>query len=85
MSEEPTTPDLVERVHVIQEAADRADFDTILQFYRRTRFGLSRTRTSRSRESMRYAIFGRSGTAVTRTSGLTRPGSLTSAAESFWG
>jgi ketosteroid isomerase-like protein len=33
MQEESTTPDLVERVGVILEAADRADFDTILDFY----------------------------------------------------
>jgi ketosteroid isomerase-like protein len=33
ISEEPTTPDLVERVRVILEAADRADFDAILDFY----------------------------------------------------
>jgi ketosteroid isomerase-like protein len=33
--EESTTPDLVERVRVILEAADRADFDTILAFYAR--------------------------------------------------
>jgi hypothetical protein len=33
MSEEPTTHDLVDRVRVILEAADRADFDTILRFY----------------------------------------------------
>jgi ketosteroid isomerase-like protein len=31
--EESTTPDLVERVRVILEAADRADFDAILEFY----------------------------------------------------
>ena len=34
MAEESATPDLVEGVRVILEAADRADFDTILQFYR---------------------------------------------------
>ena len=33
MSEESTTPDLVERVRVILEAADRADWDAILAFY----------------------------------------------------
>jgi len=33
MSEESTTPELVERVQVIFEAADRGDFDTILAFY----------------------------------------------------
>jgi ketosteroid isomerase-like protein len=33
MPEESTTPDLVERVRVILEAADRADFDAILEFY----------------------------------------------------
>jgi len=33
MSEESATPDLVERVRIILEAADRADFDTILSFY----------------------------------------------------
>jgi ketosteroid isomerase-like protein len=33
MSEKSTTPDLVERVRVILEAADRADFDAILTFY----------------------------------------------------
>jgi ketosteroid isomerase-like protein len=33
MPREPTTPDLVERVRVILEAADRADFDAILEFY----------------------------------------------------
>jgi ketosteroid isomerase-like protein len=33
MPEESTTPDLVERVRVILEAADRADFDPILEFY----------------------------------------------------
>jgi ketosteroid isomerase-like protein len=33
MSEESTTPDLVERVRVILQAADRADFDAILEFY----------------------------------------------------
>jgi ketosteroid isomerase-like protein len=33
MSEESVMPDLVERVRVILEAADRADFDTILGFY----------------------------------------------------
>jgi ketosteroid isomerase-like protein len=33
MHEEPTTPDLVECVRVILEAADRADFDTIMSFY----------------------------------------------------
>ena len=33
MSEESTATDLVERVRVILEAADRADFDTILTFY----------------------------------------------------
>jgi hypothetical protein len=30
--DESTTPDLVERVRVILEAADRADFDAILEF-----------------------------------------------------
>jgi ketosteroid isomerase-like protein len=33
MSEESTTPDLVERVRILLEAADRADFDAILKFY----------------------------------------------------
>jgi ketosteroid isomerase-like protein len=33
MSEDSATPDLVERVRIILEAADRADFDTILEFY----------------------------------------------------
>jgi ketosteroid isomerase-like protein len=33
MPEESTTPDLEERVRVILEAADRADFDAILGFY----------------------------------------------------
>jgi len=33
MSEESATPDLAKRVRVILEAADRADFDRILEFY----------------------------------------------------
>jgi ketosteroid isomerase-like protein len=33
MSEESTTPDLVEKVRAILEAADRAEFDRILAFY----------------------------------------------------
>jgi len=33
VSEESTTPDLVENVRTILEAADRADFDAILAFY----------------------------------------------------
>jgi ketosteroid isomerase-like protein len=33
MSDEPTTSDLVERVRIILEASDRADFDTVLEFY----------------------------------------------------
>jgi ketosteroid isomerase-like protein len=33
MSEESMTPDLVEHVRAILEAADRADFDSILAFY----------------------------------------------------
>jgi ketosteroid isomerase-like protein len=33
MSEESTTPDLVERIRIIFEAADRADFDSITPFY----------------------------------------------------
>jgi len=33
MTEESTTPDLVEKVRVMLEAADRADFDAALAFY----------------------------------------------------
>jgi ketosteroid isomerase-like protein len=33
MSEESTTPDLVERVRAIWDAADRADLDAILEFF----------------------------------------------------
>ena len=33
MADQPTTASLVDRVRVILEAADRADFDAILAFY----------------------------------------------------
>jgi ketosteroid isomerase-like protein len=35
MSQQSKSPDLAERVRVILQAADRADFDTILDFYAR--------------------------------------------------